>query len=169
MSDHRGNTRNIIINGVRTDKGYSIVISSEDARDGIKFENSSWAQVDEYVYKDPSQKQLVDITRGLFNLFDEGEYLDLAGAAEHNVSPRAEKDGQKNDDTLFRTDPSATILGDSYVKASEAKEQVGQTITEIEKLGEQSKAGGGACPLGGRPTTARRPYRGRACPRVRAT
>ena len=110
MSDHRGNARNIIINGVRTDKGYSIVISSEDARDGIKFKNSSWAQVDEYVYKDPSQKQLVDITRGLFNLFDEGKYLDLAGAAEHNVSPRAEKDGQKKDGTLFRTDPSATTV-----------------------------------------------------------
>ena len=87
LSDHHGNARNIIIKGVRTDKGVSIVISLPGVDLG-KYKANKWAKVDEYVYESPSVEQLYNIGKSIFNLFNSGEYIDLADAKEHLRSPR---------------------------------------------------------------------------------
>lgn len=95
LSDHHGNARNIIIRGVRTDKGVSIVISLPEV-DLKKFKTSKWAKVDEYVYELPNNEQLYNIGKSIFNLFNSGEYVDLANAKEHLRSPKVtalNKDG----------------------------------------------------------------------------
>ena len=41
----------------------------------------------EYVYNHPEKEQLINIAKSVFYLIDTGDYVDLAGAAEINVSP----------------------------------------------------------------------------------
>ena len=87
VSDHEGNARNIILNGVKTDRGVSIVLHTEDSPEA-KFKPNSWAKVDEYVYNDPDKTRLTNIAKSIFGMFDSGEYVDLANADEVNTSPR---------------------------------------------------------------------------------
>ena len=44
ISDHEGNARNIILRGVKTDKGYSIVLRTPDSP-STKFKRSKWAEL----------------------------------------------------------------------------------------------------------------------------
>ena len=82
--------------------------------------------------------------------FNSSKQGDLFKSATDNVGTY----DTNNDDIRFaigkkRKDDMRKGLLNKLTNASE--EQVEQTITEIEKLGEQSKVGRGACPLGGRP------------------
>lgn len=105
LSDHSGNARNIIISGKKSDKGISIVIKTP-ASTGHKrkFKGNSWARVTEYIYNNPDKARLLDIGKGIFDLVDRGEYTDLAGANEINISPR------KNEPKKLMT-PDGRLLG----------------------------------------------------------
>ena len=87
ISDHNGNARNILLKGVKTDKGYSIVLHTP-LSPNMKFKSERWANVNEYVYKNPTRERLVGISKSIFGLLDSGEYVDIAHADEHNISPR---------------------------------------------------------------------------------
>lgn len=89
FSDHNGNARNIIIMGKKSDIGYSFVVRTPNtATEDVPFKANKWANVLEFVYKDPSMERLEQIAKGIFDLVDNGEYTDLAGADEIHPSPR---------------------------------------------------------------------------------
>lgn len=94
VSDHNGKARNIIINGVRTKRGVSIVLETPDSPDA-KFKATKWAKVDEYIYENPDKQRLIDITKSIFGLFDSGEFVDLANADGMYLYKQDETSGQK--------------------------------------------------------------------------
>lgn len=85
--DHSGNAYNIITDGGRVNKGYSIVLITPNSSNK-KFEDYDWANVKEYIYKYPTKQDLINITKSIFGLFEFGEYIDLANANKINVSPK---------------------------------------------------------------------------------
>ncbi len=87
LSDHYGNALSIIKKGGRADKGYSIVIETPSSPNA-KFKPNKYSNVLEFVYKNPSMERLEQIAKGVFDLVDNGEYTDLAGADEIHPSPR---------------------------------------------------------------------------------
>ncbi len=93
LSDHSGNARNIIVMGRKSDKGYSIVIRTPETEtlEGT-FKANKWADVKEYVYNNPDKRRLGNIAKGLFNLVDKGEYVDLAEADDYHSSPKGRKE-----------------------------------------------------------------------------
>ena len=109
ISNHEGSARNIIIKGVRTDKGFSIVLHTALSPES-KFKANSWADVNEYVYENPSKERLIEISKSIFGLLDSGEYIDIANADEHNFSPRENMFEQRVVDTP--TELSVVISGD---------------------------------------------------------
>ena len=96
LSNHSGNARNIIVRGVKTSRGYSIVIRLDDNYDESKKSNhldaNKWADVDEFVYIAPDRQRMQEIAKTLFNLLDVDEYVDLAKAEKHYISPKQASD-----------------------------------------------------------------------------
>lgn len=87
ISNHSGNARNIVVNGVRTDKGYSIVLRTDESL-STRFKANKWSDVNEYVYNNPDKTSLINVAKSILGLFEQGEYVDIANADEHNVSPK---------------------------------------------------------------------------------
>ncbi len=102
LSDHSGNARNIIVMGKKSDKGYSIVIRTPETEtpEGT-FKGNKWAKVEEYVYKNPDKARLKNIARGLFDLVDRGEYVDLAEANDYHPSPKGRKEFRGKDGEVY--------------------------------------------------------------------
>ena len=87
IANHSADARNVLIRGVRTTRGVSIVLQGVEPSK-IKFRPYKWANVVEYVYEEPSHDRLVNIAKSIFGLIDEGYYYDLANAEKRNISPR---------------------------------------------------------------------------------
>ena len=62
---------------------------------------NKWAKVDEYVYENPDKERLGNIAKGLFDLVDRGEYLDLAGADRIKISPKDRKEFRTKDGEVY--------------------------------------------------------------------
>lgn len=95
IGDHSGTALNIVNRKAFSDKGISIVlVTSEEAVTDINASDS--ARIKEYIYKNPTKQDLINITKSIFGLFEFGEYIDLANANKINVSPkpRGFKDGE---------------------------------------------------------------------------
>ena len=123
VGTHRGNARNIIIRGKKTDKGYSIVFV-DDLSDKSRFKKSNLPNVVfEYVYERPGKDRLVGISKSLFNLFETGEFVNLVKADEETVSP-------KNMETLFSKQSDMEYL--AAVEAGDM-EKARQMVNEAAK------------------------------------
>ena len=85
MSDHSTHARNSI-GKKNADKKISVVILVDNSPN-VKFKPSKKVKMIEYVYNHPEKEQLINIAKSVFYLIDTGDYVDLAGAAEINVSP----------------------------------------------------------------------------------
>lgn len=85
MSDHSTHARNSI-GKKNADKKISVVILVDNSPN-VKFKQSKKVKMIEYVYNHPEKEQLINIAKSVFYLIDTGDYVDLAGAAEINVSP----------------------------------------------------------------------------------
>lgn len=157
VSDHHGKARNIIINGVKTDRGVSIVLRTEDSPES-KFKATKWAKVDEYVYDNPDKQRLIDISKSIFGLFDSGEYIDLAKADEVKTSPKegttstSDKElqiakGGKDSEQRFRTSDQLfeqypTWLSGQTTDSGQHTTQITSTVKSYNRIGEWMKKNG---------------------------
>lgn len=57
FSDHRGNTRNVVLRGIKAKKGYSFVVLIDGSSDR-PYKNSDWADVTELVYNNADASKL---------------------------------------------------------------------------------------------------------------
>ena len=85
IEDHSTHARNSI-GKKNADKKISVVILVDNSPN-VKFKPSKKVKMIEYVYNHPEKEQLINIAKSVFYLIDTGDYVDLAGAAEINVSP----------------------------------------------------------------------------------
>lgn len=85
MSDHSTHARNSI-GKKNADKKISVDILVDNSPNE-KFKPSPKVKMIEYVYNHPEKEQLINIAKSVFYLIDTGDYVDLAGATEINVSP----------------------------------------------------------------------------------
>ena len=88
IADHSGNARNVILRGVKTDRGISLVLRDESSPVRV-FKPGKRFSVKEYIYENPDHPRLVKISKSIFGLFDMGQYYDLANADVINESPKA--------------------------------------------------------------------------------
>ena len=138
LSDHSGNALSIIKKGGRADKGYSIVIETPSSAN-TKFKPNKYSKVIEFVYKNPTKERLEQIAKGVFDLVDNGEYIDLADADEIHSSPKigGEPNGlpapsglsvtyKQNENSSFRTSYGTTTEKES----PEAKTAAADTLSK---------------------------------------
>lgn len=86
ISDHKGNARNIIIRGIRTKEGYSIVLKAPNSKT-TDFRKTAWAKVHEYVYDNPDREQMTNIAKSIFSTdWEEGQRVLEEVGAEATLS-----------------------------------------------------------------------------------
>ena len=135
LADHNGNALSIIKKGGRADKGYSIVIETP-LSPITKFKSNKYADVLEFVYKNPSKERLEEIAKGIFDLVDNGEYTDLAGADEIHPSPKVDRAAANEEEDFFQITKYGNLSKEvvldlvERLKAVDDTDVIGDSTTE---------------------------------------